>query len=82
MKKKTTKFPKKMNVYFVCNCRMAGAWRLAQTNVNRTHDYLLGFPMAIAGINIALLAFFSFVSPLIMIGLSILMISPIEIPKF
>lgn len=61
--------------------RLAGAWRLAQFNVHPTHEYFVGLPIPAAGIVVALLAIFSFVSPLIMIGLALLMISPIQVPK-
>ncbi|CAF3570372.1 unnamed protein product [Rotaria sordida] len=60
---------------------LTGAWRLARFNVNPTHDYFIGLPIPAAGIVVALLALFSFVSPLIMIGLALLMISPLQIPK-
>ncbi|CAF1579362.1 unnamed protein product [Rotaria sp. Silwood1] len=60
---------------------LAGAWRLARFNVHPTHDYFIGLPIPAAGIVVALLALFSFVSPLIMIGLALLMISPLQIPK-
>ncbi|CAF3174612.1 unnamed protein product [Rotaria socialis] len=60
---------------------LAGAWRLARFNVHPTHDYFIGLPIPVAGIIVALLAIFSFVSPLIMIGLALLMISPLQVPK-
>ncbi|CAF2850666.1 unnamed protein product [Rotaria sp. Silwood2] len=60
---------------------LAGAWRLARFNVHPTHEYFIGLPIPAAGIVVALLALFSFVSPLIMIGLALLMISPLQMPK-
>ncbi|CAF0821219.1 unnamed protein product [Adineta steineri] len=61
---------------------LAGAWRLARFNAHPTHEYFIGLPITAAGICVALLALFSFVSPLIMIILALLMISPLQIPKF
>ena len=71
-----------MENIFVCNAfRLAGAWRLARFNVHPTHDHFVGLPIPAAGLVVATLAFFSFVSPLIMIALSLLMISSLSIPK-
>ncbi len=61
--------------------RLAGAWRLARYNVNPTHGHFIGLPIPAAGLIVASLALFSFVSPIIMIGLALLMISHLEIPK-
>ena len=60
---------------------LAGAWRLARFNVYPTQGYFSGLPIPAAGITIAFLALFSYVSPLIMIGLALLMISKLRIPK-
>jgi len=60
---------------------LAGAWRLARFNVHPTHDHFIGLPIPAAGITVAILALFSFVSPLIMIGLAVLMVSPLQVPK-
>jgi len=61
--------------------RLAGAWRLARFNVHPTHEHFIGLPIPAAGITVAFLAIFSYVSPIIMIGLALLMVSQIEIPK-
>jgi CDP-diacylglycerol--serine O-phosphatidyltransferase len=60
---------------------LASAWHLARFNVRPTNEYFIGLPIQAASIVVALLALFSFVSPLIMIGLALLMISPLQIPK-
>ena len=60
---------------------LAGAWRLARFNANPTHGHFIGLPIPAAGITVAFLALFSYVSPLIMIGLAVLMVSHIQIPK-
>lgn len=41
----------------------------------------MGLPIPAAGIIVAFLALFSYVSPIIMIGLALLMISHVTIPK-
>jgi CDP-diacylglycerol--serine O-phosphatidyltransferase len=69
----------KKNFFF--SSSLAGAWRLARSNVHPTRDYFIGLPIPAAGIVVALLALFSFVSPLTMIVLALLMISPLQIPK-
>ncbi|UJR13252.1 hypothetical protein I4U23_000273 [Adineta vaga] len=60
---------------------LAGAWRTAKFHNQPKSDYILGLPLSVSGIVIALLAFFSLVSPFVMIILSLLMISSLEIPK-
>ncbi|CAF0725804.1 unnamed protein product [Adineta steineri] len=60
---------------------LAGAWRLARFNVHPTQGHFVGLPIPAAGLAVAFLAFFSYVSPLIMIGLALFMISRIEVPK-
>jgi len=60
---------------------LAGAWRLARFNVHPTHEHFVGLPIPAAGLTVAFLALFSFVSPIVMIGLALLMISRLEIPK-
>ncbi|CAF1157832.1 unnamed protein product [Adineta ricciae] len=59
----------------------AGAYRIVKLNPKSTNDYVLGLPLPAAGIVVALLAFFSLVSPIIMIILSLLMSTSLEIPK-
>jgi CDP-diacylglycerol--serine O-phosphatidyltransferase len=54
---------------------------LARFNVYPTHGHFLGLPIPAAGITVGFLALFSYVSPIIMIILALLMISRIEIPK-
>jgi len=60
---------------------LAGAWRLARFNVHPTHEHFMGLPIPAAGLTVAFLALFSYVSPIIMIILALLMISRLEIPK-
>ncbi|CAF0765102.1 unnamed protein product [Adineta steineri] len=50
-------------------------------NVHPTQGHFIGLPIPAAGLAVAFLAFFSYVSPLIMIGLALFMISKIEVPK-
>jgi len=61
--------------------RLAGAYRLARFNVHPTHEHFVGLPIPAAGLTVAFLALFSYVSPLIMIALSILMVSTLQVPK-
>lgn len=60
---------------------IAGAWRLGRFNVSPTKGYFMGVPITLAGLIVAALAFFEIANPFIMIGLAILMVSPIRIPK-
>ncbi|WCK56735.1 CDP-diacylglycerol--serine O-phosphatidyltransferase [Aneurinibacillus sp. Ricciae_BoGa-3] len=60
---------------------IAGAWRLGRFNVSPTKGYYTGVPITLAGLITAVLAFFSFASPWLMIILAILMVSPLRIPK-
>jgi len=54
---------------------------LARFNAYPTHGHFLGLPIPAAGMTVAFFALFSYVSPIIMIILAVLMISRIEIPK-
>ncbi|UJR34114.1 hypothetical protein I4U23_021521 [Adineta vaga] len=67
--------------YSISQC-LAGAWRLARFNVNPTEGHFIGLPIPAAGLTVAFLAIFSYVSPLIMIALAALMVSKIDVPKF
>ncbi|MFT9848744.1 CDP-alcohol phosphatidyltransferase family protein [Aneurinibacillus sp. REN35] len=60
---------------------IAGAWRLGRFNIKPTIGYYMGVPITLAGLIVAVLALFSFSSPLLMLLLAILMVSPIRIPK-
>ncbi|GED14931.1 CDP-diacylglycerol--serine O-phosphatidyltransferase [Aneurinibacillus migulanus] len=60
---------------------IAGAWRLGRFNIKPTVGYYMGIPITLAGLIVAVLALFSFSSPLLMLLLAILMVSPIRIPK-
>ncbi len=60
---------------------IAGAWRLGRFNVSPTKGYYKGVPITLAGLITAALAFFSFSSPILLIILAVLMVSPIRIPK-
>jgi CDP-diacylglycerol--serine O-phosphatidyltransferase len=60
---------------------IAGAWRLGRFNIKPTVGYYMGVPITLAGLIIAVLALFSFASPLLMLILAILMVSPVRIPK-
>ncbi|ERI09777.1 putative CDP-diacylglycerol-serine O-phosphatidyltransferase [Aneurinibacillus aneurinilyticus ATCC 12856] len=60
---------------------IAGAWRLGRFNIKPTVGYYMGVPITLAGLTLAVLALFSFSSPLLMLLLAILMVSPIRIPK-
>jgi CDP-diacylglycerol--serine O-phosphatidyltransferase len=60
---------------------LAGAWRLARFNVHPTQGHFIGLPIPAAGLTVAFLALFSYVSPIIMIGLALFMISHLNLPK-
>lgn len=60
---------------------IAGAWRLGRFNIKPTVGYYMGVPITLAGLILAVLALFSFSSPLLMLILAVLMVSPIRIPK-
>lgn len=60
---------------------IAGAWRLGRFNIKPTVGYYMGIPITLAGLIMAVLALLSFSSPLLMLVLAILMVSPIRIPK-
>ncbi len=60
---------------------IAGAWRLGRFNIKPTVGYYMGVPITLAGLLVAVLALFSFSSPVFLLILAILMVSPIRIPK-
>ncbi|CAF1086804.1 unnamed protein product [Adineta ricciae] len=60
---------------------LAGAWRLARFNIHPTTGHFVGLPIPAAGLSVAFLALFSYVSPLIMIALAGFMVSKVDVPK-
>lgn len=69
-----------LNLAFI-SFPIAGAWRLGRFNVSPTRGYFLGVPITLAGLLVAVLAFFGIANPFILIILAGLMVSKLRIPK-